>query len=421
MVLRDPQIDVAVLETARGGLLRAGMGYQRCDVAACLNVQGDHLGLRGIDTLEELAEVKRIIIEVARGTAVLNADDSLCLQMADHSQAERLCYVTMNPEHELVRHHIEAGGMAVVLERGIQGQMITMYDGLAHMPLLWTHLIPATLEGRAMHNVQNAMFAGAMAYSLGIALEDIRHGLRTFDATFFQAPGRMNIFDGHPFRVILDYGHNPTAISAMRALVEDMPVSGRRIVVLAAPGDRRDEDIRAAARAAVGAFDLYILRRDDNQRGRGPDEVPRMLEDELLAAGVPADRIRVVPEEELAVEAALSAAGPGDLVLIFGDAVSRSWGQITGFGSEAVGDVDSVGDVDAVGHVDTVGGSDTTGTAGLLETPATDSAPPPPERPVRPRPLEWTGDWGAELDLDLEERKLVRDERGVRIAREPDD
>ena len=436
MVLRDPQVDVAVLETARGGLLRAGMGYQRCDVAACLNVQGDHLGLRGIDTLEGLAEVKRIIIEVARDTAVLNADDPLCLQMADHSQAERLCYVTMNPEHELVRQHIEAGGMAIVLERGIQGQMITMYDGLAHMPLLWTHLIPATLEGRAMHNVQNAMFAGAIAYSLGIGLEDIRHGLRTFDATFFQAPGRMNIFDGHPFKVILDYGHNPTAILAMRAVVEDLPVSGRRIVVLAAPGDRRDEDIQEAARAAVGAFDLYILRRDDNPRGRGPDEVPRILEKELLAAGVPADQIRVVPEEELAVEAALSAAGPGDLVLIFGDAVSRTWQQITGFGSEAVGDVDTTGTSNTVADADTVDGPDTTGeaeapgTAGLLErpatvsspeTPATDSAPPPPDGPVRPRPLEWTGDWGVDLDLDLEERKLVRDERGVRIAREPDD
>ena len=189
MVLSDPSVDVAVLEVARGGLLRAGMGVRHCDVGAVLNVRADHLGLRGIGTLAQLAEVKRIVIEVARDTAVLNADDPLCLKMADYAQAKQLCYVTMNPSHELVGEHIQAGGRGMVLESGIKGQMITLYDHGAHIPLLWTHLIPATLEGRAMHNVQNAMFAAAMAFSMGLKLEDIRHGLRTFDTTFFQAPG----------------------------------------------------------------------------------------------------------------------------------------------------------------------------------------------------------------------------------------
>ena len=178
-----------MLEVARGGLLRAGMGVRHCDVGAVLNVKSDHLGLRGIGTLEQLAEVKRIVVEVARDTAVLNADDPLCLKMADYTEAKHLCYVTMNPAHELVGEHIQAGGRGVVLESGIKGQMITIYDHGAHIPLLWTHLIPATLEGRAMHNVQNAMFAAAMAFSMGLKLEDIRHGLRTFDTTFFQAPG----------------------------------------------------------------------------------------------------------------------------------------------------------------------------------------------------------------------------------------
>ena len=126
----------------------------------------------------------------------------------------------MNPHHRLVREHIRAGGRAVVLEEGINGQQIMLYDKGAHIPLLWTHLIPATLEGRALHNVQNAMFAAAMAYSMGVKLENIRHGLRTFDTTFFQAPGRMNVFDEHPFKVILDYGHNPAAVRAMCHLVE---------------------------------------------------------------------------------------------------------------------------------------------------------------------------------------------------------
>jgi cyanophycin synthetase len=142
MVLRDPAVEVAVLETARGGLLRAGLGYRRCDVGAVLHVAADHLGLKGIDTLEELARVKRIVVEVARDTAVLNADDPLCLKMADYTTAERVCYVTMNTQHPLVREHIGADGRAVVLEEGMNGHMITIYDQGKHIPLLWTHLIP---------------------------------------------------------------------------------------------------------------------------------------------------------------------------------------------------------------------------------------------------------------------------------------
>ncbi|HET6762667.1 MAG TPA: cyanophycin synthetase, partial [Longimicrobiaceae bacterium] len=263
MVLRDPNVDVAVLETARGGLLRAGMGYRRCDVGAVLNIASDHLGMKGVDTLEDLARVKRIVVEVAEDTAVLNADDPLVVRMADHTEARTICYVTMNPGHRLVREHIRAGGRAMVLEEGINGHMITLYDKGAHVPLLWTHLIPATMEGRAIHNVQNAMFAAAMAYSMGLKAEDVRHGLRTFDTTFFQAPGRMNVYDEHPFKVILDYGHNPAAVRAMVDLVQRLRPEGRRIVVLSAPGDRRDEDVREVARIAAGGFDEYIVRRDD--------------------------------------------------------------------------------------------------------------------------------------------------------------
>ncbi len=148
--------------------------------------------MKGIDTLEQLAEIKRVPIEIAKDTAVLNADDALCLAMADHTEAKHICYVTMNPRNALVREHIRAGGRAVVLEAGINGDMITIYDGGRHIPLLWTHLIPATLEGKATHNVQNAMFAAAMAYALGesvinISLDQIQHGLRTFSTSFYEA------------------------------------------------------------------------------------------------------------------------------------------------------------------------------------------------------------------------------------------
>ncbi|KIQ96800.1 cyanophycin synthetase [Lysobacter sp. A03] len=381
MVLADPHIDMAVLEVARGGLLRAGMGVPYVDVGAVLNVAADHLGMKGIDTLDQLAEVKRIVAEVARDCAVLNADDPMVLKMAAYTDAATICYVTTNPQHPLVREHIRAGGRACALEAGINGQMITLYDKGSHIPLLWTHLVPATLEGRAMHNVQNAMFAAAMAFSMGIKLDAIRQGLRTFDTTFFQAPGRMNVFAEHPFKVIFDYAHNAHAVGAMADLAQRMEVGGRRIVVVAGPGDRRDEDLRAIADAVAGRFDHYICRRDDNLRGRDGDEVPRILAKALFAQGVDEAQVSIINEEQAAIDAALRMSEPGDLVLIFADALVRSWKQVIKFQPEA-------------------------------ET----SAPPRLEVPVT---AEAANESTPTSLADYED--LVRDERGVRLAREEND
>jgi len=381
MVLRDPSVDAAVMETARGGLLRSGLGYRSSNVSACLNVAADHLGLKGVETLEDLAEVKRVVVEVAKDAAVLNADDPLCLQMADYCHANKLCYVTMNRNHPLVREHIKAGGTALVLEHGINGNMITLYDENGHnIPLLWTHLIPATLEGRALHNVQNAMFAAAMAYHMGLDLENIRHGLRTFDSTFFQSPGRLNVYDEHPFKVILDYAHNPAAIKMVCDVVDRFDVTGRKMVVLTMPGDRRDEDILEVASIAAGHFDYYICRRDDNTRGRGPREVPEMLRKGLLEGGVKEDCIEIIEDEEEANNRALNMARAGDLLLLLADHVARSWKQIIYFqpGEEVLKDA--------------------------------------PKTKAIEIPQEFFGEF--EFDEDLE---LIRDERGVRIARETED
>ena len=379
MILRDPSVDAAVMETARGGMLRSGLGFPECNVAGCINVTADHLGLGGIDTLEQLAEVKRVPIEIATDAAVLNADDPLCLQMADYTNAEKLSYVTMNPAHPLVKRHIQAGGQAFVLEQGMNGHLITIYDNETHTPLVWTHLIPATIEGRALHNVQNAMFAAALAYNMNISLEDIRHGLRTFDSTYFQAPGRMNIYDEHPFRVILDYAHNPAAVQAMCGLVDRFETEGKRIVVLSAPGDRRDEDIREIAQIASGHFDYFICRRDDNTRGRGDDEVAIMLKNRLLEEGISPDLIEVVPDEQEANTRALEMAETGDLILVLGDNVKRTWKQIIYFNSGS--------------RVDNGGKK----AAASIDLP------------------EFAG---FELADDLE---IISDERGVRIAREEGD
>jgi len=380
MVLADPHVDCAVLEVARGGILRAGLGVRRVDVGAVLNVQSDHLGLRGVNTLDDLALVKRVIVEIARDTAVLNADDPRVLRMADYTDARHVCYVTMNRQHTLVREHIKAGGRAVVLEAGMGGQMITIYDHGAHIPLLWAHLIPATIEGKATHNVQNAMFAAAMAYGMSVKLEDIRHGLQSFETSFFQAPGRGNIYNEHPFKVILDYGHNAPAVEAMCQLASRLDVEGRRICVLAAPGDRRDEDIQAIGGiAAAHQFDHYICKRDDNPRGRGKDEVANLLKQALLGGGITAAQIEVIPDEVEALERALRLARPGDLLLCFIDQISRSWSQVAQFRPD------------------------------LPTSPRPRASTPVAEMPEVPEPA-----------VGLLEA-IIRDERGVRLARELDD
>jgi cyanophycin synthetase len=387
MVLADPKIDVAVLEIARGGLLRAGMGVPWINVGAVLNVQSDHLGMKGIDTLEQLAEVKRILVEVARDCAVLNADDPNVIRMSAHTEAKHLCYVTTNPQHTVVREHIRAGGRACALEAGVNGHMITLYDKGRHIPLMWTHLIPATLEGRAMHNVANAMFAAAMAYSMDIKLDAIRQGLRTFDSTFFQAPGRMNVFNEHPFKVIFDYGHNAHAVGMLAELAGKLDVRGRRIVVVAGPGDRRDEDIIAIAEAVAGRFDVYICRRDDGLRGRASDEVPKMIAGVLRSRGVRDDQIALIPDEQEAIDAALRMGQAGDLLLIFADALTRSWKQVIKFKPAAASS-----------------GVPTASRATERDAPAADA----------PGPV-------MDMSVDLEAAGFVRDERGLRFVGEASD
>jgi cyanophycin synthetase len=331
MVLRDPDVDMAVLETARGGILRAGLGYSECDVGAVLNVSSDHLGMGGIDTLDDLARVKRVVVEVARDTAVLNADNPYTLKMAHYTEAKHICYVSRNPRNKIVREHIKCGKRALLLEDGVNGEQIMLYDKESQTPLIWTHLIPATLEGKATHNVENAMFAAAMAYSLGLSLDQIRTGLRTFNNSFFQSPGRMNVFDEHGFRVILDYGHNEAAIRSMVELTTKLEPKGKRIVCITAPGDRRDEDLLATARTVAGHFDVYLLHTDDDLRGREPDEIQRMIERELRGAGVPGEAIQVMESETASLTRALELAEPDDLVLAFCAGITRAWKQIVHF------------------------------------------------------------------------------------------
>ena len=295
--------------------------------------------------------------------------------------------------------------------------MITLYDKGSHIPLLWTHLIPATIEGKALHNVQNAMFAAAMAFAMGVRLEDIRHGLRTFDTSFFQAPGRLNVYDQHPFRVLFDYGHNADAVEQLCQLANRLDVKGRRICVLSAPGDRRDQDIVAIAdAAAAAAFDHYICRRDDSRRGRGDDEVPKMLYEALKRHKISDDRIDVIVDEQDAIDAALRKAQPGDLVLIFADALARGWKQITQFKHNEAPNTLTSAKKQAPQTIapDAIELADDT-----VPPPASKEAVDSPRAPAPPREH-----FSAGIKPDAEglgTTAIVRDDRGVFLAREAND
>jgi cyanophycin synthetase len=335
VVLRDPTIEAAVLETARGGILREGLGFGRADVGCVLNVTADHLGLRGIDTIEDLAFVKRLVLEVVRddGNSVMNADDPLVAAMAEFAEGRHI-YFSMNPQNELVREHVRKGGIAAVVEEGMNGQMLTLYQGERHIPLLWSHLIPATLEGKALFNVQNALAASAVAYSMGVSLENIRQGLRTFDNSFFQTPGRCNIFDQHPFKVVVDYAHNPAAMRAMSDLVMRLKKT-RTIGVIAAPGDRRDQDIVELAKIAAKTFDKIIIKEDADSRGRKSGEVAAIIKQALLDSGRSVEDIEVVLSEAEAATYAMSKGVRDDLLVIFADDIPNVWKQVIYFGRQA--------------------------------------------------------------------------------------
>ncbi|NNJ08724.1 cyanophycin synthetase [Chloroflexales bacterium ZM16-3] len=339
MVLKDPTVDAAVLETARGGILREGIGFDKCDVGCVLNISADHLGLRGVNSLEDLAEVKALIVEIVRddGASVLNADDPLVAAMAKSAEG-RIVYFSMHggeTASDLVKQHIADGGVAVVLQPGVRGEMIAIYDEEQYIPLLWTHLIPATLEGKARHNVANALAATAVAYAHGVSVENIRQGLRTFTTSFYQAPGRLNIFDEHPFRVLVDYGHNPAAFHAMRDLIERLRPSYQRVIGMAsAPGDRRDVDIQEVGAIAGTMFDTLILKEDDDRRGRAPGEIAALMR-APAAASMPAEQIITVLDEIEATRHALSIAEPGDLVVLFADDITGVWKEVIYFGKDA--------------------------------------------------------------------------------------
>jgi cyanophycin synthetase len=337
LVLRDPTVEVAVLECARGGILREGLAFDRCDVGAVLNVQPDHLGLKGIETLDDLAAVKSVVVESVsrRGVSVLNADDPLTIRMARHAGG-RVCWFSLRGGEAapgFVLKHIADGGMAVLHDA--RTDQIVLHDGGETRPICRAADIPSTMGGHAVFNVQNALAAAAMAIAAGVDLQAVGDALSSFRSTFAQNPGRLNVHEEHGFRIILDYAHNPEALRALGQLVSrTKPHGGRSICMISIPGDRRESEIREMGQIGAEHFDVLVFRETPDNRGRPKGEVMRLLQEGALAAGCDPSRIHSIYEEAEAAEACLRLARPGDVVVLTPTRVEAVWDMIEAFHPE---------------------------------------------------------------------------------------
>jgi cyanophycin synthetase len=322
-VLLHPDVDAAVFETARGGMLREGLAFDRCKVAVVTNIgAGDHLGLNYITTLEDLAVLKRVIVQnvADNGVAVLNAADPVVAAMAANTRGA-VTFFAMDGSNPIVSMHRAQGQRVVFVE---DGHLVAAHGKTEHKVSL--HEVPITRGGAIGFQVENVMAAVAAAWAVDISWDAIRAGLASFVGESDNAPGRFNLFDYRGATVIADYGHNPDAIAALVAAVEGMPAK-RRSVVISGAGDRRDQDIREQTRILGSAFDDVLLYQDQCQRGRPDGEVVRLLR-EGLAGASRTDHIEEINGEFVAIDRALARLDKGDLCLILIDQVDEALAHI---------------------------------------------------------------------------------------------
>ncbi len=319
-ILLNPAVDAAVLETARGGILRAGLGFDRCDVAVVTNIgEGDHLGLADIDTLEKLARVKRAIVEALSptGVAVLNAVDPLVAEMATKSPAP-VIYFSIVPDHAVVSAHRAKGGRAVIVREGL----IMLCERDIEIPLAPLSRVPLTHNGRIAFQVENTLAAVAAAWSLGLARDLIRAGLESFTGDIEHVPGRFNLLDIGGVTVIVDYGHNPSSLKAIIDAVGQFP-HDRRTAVYTCAGDRRDVDMVRQGELLGGAFDRVMLYEDHYVRGRKQGEIMGLIRQGLNGAKR-ALEIQEIYGAVAAIEAVLKTVRPGELLLIQADTIDET-------------------------------------------------------------------------------------------------
>ncbi|MGI5245706.1 cyanophycin synthetase [Dactylosporangium sp. CA-139066] len=311
VVLGDPTVDAAVLETARGGLVRQGLGYDWSDVGVITNLVSDHLGQDGIESIEDLVDLKSVVAERVRegGAVVLNADDPRSREL--EFPGREIIWCSLDPRNPLVRRHWDSGGRAYLLADG----WLVELAGRRWVPLLAAHELGGGFGGAARHLVANALAATAAARVLGVTTARVAERLRTFGADPADNPGRGMLLRCGDVHVLVDYAHNPAAITAVSDLVERVWGCERAVAAITLPGDRRDDLLRESAGVVGARFGRVVIYEDADRRGRGSGEVPGILRDELRRVAPELDCVQVRTVEE-AVPAALALARPGDVVLL---------------------------------------------------------------------------------------------------------
>lgn len=331
IILSNPTVDIAVLETARGGILRAGLGYDECDVGVVLNVTADHLGLRGINTVEQLADVKSVVAAVVKreGHAVLNADDPLVYAMRDRSMGDIVLFSTKpegeSPEFE---QHLARNGIGARIEK----DTFVIRRGRLKIPIASVREVPLMLGGAAKFQRENILAAIATAYVQGMRYDDIRAGLLSFFPSPSLTPGRLNLMRVGKGRVLVDYAHNPAAIAGLMEFVYNLDAA-RRIGIITAPGDRRDEDLRTVGRLSA-KLDRVIVREDKYRRGRDPGEISRLIIEGLHEAGMNDSQIEIIYNETEGLAHALGQMEDNDLVFVLADDVPAVLTQLDALSSD---------------------------------------------------------------------------------------
>ncbi|MEO3427574.1 Mur ligase family protein [Pelagibius sp. CAU 1746] len=338
VLLRDPSVEAAVLETSRGGIVKGGMAFDWCDVGAVLNIADDHVGADGIESLEDLARIKGRVIEAACRLAVLNADDPRCLALADLKAPAQVCLVSMKPLNQALRDHLARGGAAISLDGQAGDQLILLHSSEASEPVMKVKEIPATLGGAAKHNIQNAMAAIGLAHGLGLSREGIAKALTGFASDNACNPGRLNIYEGHPFKVVFDRAHNPDGVAALCEALGAMDVTGRRIAVLTGIGNRHARHIERVADIIAGKFDTFVCSRSsestdifEDVRGIPAAEITRRLHAALVARGVAPENAPMVEYYRDAVDRGLDLAEAGDLLVIMSWTPDWCWDRILAY------------------------------------------------------------------------------------------
>jgi cyanophycin synthetase len=313
MLLTDKSIDVAVLETARGGIIRSGLGYDLADIGVLTNISEDHIGLDGVNSLEDMLHVKSLIIEAVKsnGHVVLNADDQMVVQAAGHSKAS-IIYFSLQEDNLIVHKHISDGGIAVFLK----DNYITLATGNGLLKSLSIIQVPSVYGGKLKYNIENCLAAFSAAYALNIPLQIIERALTSFYCNEIHNPGRFNIFNIRDFRVVVDYGHNLAGYASITEAVKKMGGS-RLIGIIGAPGDRSDSSIHSMGKIAGKSFHQIIIKEDRVLRGRQAGEVSHLLMKGVLSSGLPKHAVTMIRNEDEALRAAIQNAAAGDIIVVF--------------------------------------------------------------------------------------------------------